>query len=101
MQVGVYQVEVRASDGKGGQGSCTFLVTVFDSNQPPEIVIPDFTIKENETLYLDLLDYAFDPDGDEITFALITGVGVIEGIQYVFVADYRKRVQELMMLRSL
>ena len=88
MQVGVYQVEVRASDGKGGQGSCTFLVTVFDSNQPPEIVIPDFTIKENETLYLDLLDYAFDPDGDEITFALITGVGVIEGIQYVFAADY-------------
>jgi hypothetical protein len=88
MQVGVYQVEVRASDGKGGQGSCTFLVTVFDSNQPPEIVIPDFTIKENETLYLDLLDYAFDPDGDEITFALITGVGVIEGIQYVFAANY-------------
>ena len=99
MQVGVYQVEVRASDGKGGQGGCTFLVTVFDSNHPPEIVIPDFTIKENETLYLDLLDYAFDPDGDGITFALITGVGVIKAFNTSSLPI--TRVQELMMLRSL
>ena len=99
MQVGVYQVEVRVSDGKGGQGSCTFLVTVFDSNQPPEIVITDFTIKENETLYLDLLDYAFDPDGDGITFALITGVGVIKAFNTS--CCRLPKVKELMMLGSL
>ena len=65
------------------------LMTGCDNiNSPPEINIPDQLIWENETLVLDLLNYATDVDGDALTFTLLTSIGTLEGNTYTYEADY-------------
>lgn len=57
-------------------------------NSPPEINISDQVIWENETLVLDLSDYATDADGDALIFTLLTHVGTLNGHIYTYKADY-------------
>lgn len=57
-------------------------------NSPPEINIPDQVIWENETLVLDLLNYATDVDGDALTFTLLTSIGTLKDNIYTYKADY-------------
>ncbi len=46
--------------------------------------IRDQTMNEGETLTLNLNDYADDPDEDDLTFTLVSGVGEITGATYTY-----------------
>jgi outer membrane protein assembly factor BamB len=52
------------------------------------LTIPDQTIKENETLALDLSAYGIDEDKDLLVYRLIEGVGGIRENLYRYFADY-------------
>ncbi|OAA31353.1 hypothetical protein AT15_07600 [Kosmotoga arenicorallina S304] len=56
-------------------------------NRAPTLSISDQSVNEGETLTLNLLDYASDPDGDTLSFTL-TGVGEITDAIYTFSPDY-------------
>ena len=86
--VGENEVTISVSDGKGGIDSTSFLVTVFRSNEPPQLDVPDQSINEGESLSIDLLEYSNDPDGDALSFELISGVGAVTGTNYEYTADY-------------
>jgi len=58
-------------------------------NSPPVFSdIPDQSVKEGDILELNLLEYALDPDGDELTFKLLCSVGKIISNTYRFNPDY-------------
>ena len=70
-QSGTYPVTVKAEDGKGGEDSTSFTLTVNDVPRLPEITaMMDTTINEGDMFKLQV--YAIDPDGDDITFLLIS-----------------------------
>ena len=57
-------------------------------NNPPELSIDDVEIFEGETLVLDLRDHARDLDGDNLSFSLVKGPGVLENDRYSFATDF-------------
>ena len=58
-------------------------------NNPPVFCsIPDQSVNEGDTLELNLLNHATDPDGDTLSFTLITGVGTITENTYIYSPDY-------------
>jgi peptide/nickel transport system substrate-binding protein len=93
---GEKEVKIRVTNAKGKSAEDTFKITVNDVNRPPALDIPDQTIDEGETLTLNLNDYADDPDGDDLTFALVSGVGEITVATYTYTPDYDvlKKVRE-------
>ena len=96
-QSGSYSVTVGVSDGEAPMEFCTFTLTINDVNREPLADIPDFAVKEGETLYINLLDYCNDPDGDKLTFEKETGVGDLQGSIYSYAPDYGvlKKLHEL------
>ncbi len=86
--VGENEVTISVSDGKGGSDSSSFLITVFRSNEPPQLDVPDQSINEGESLSIDLLEYSNDPDGDALSFELISGVGAVTGTSYEYTSNY-------------
>ncbi|WP_068345874.1 outer membrane protein assembly factor BamB family protein [Kosmotoga arenicorallina] len=58
-------------------------------NSPPVFSdIPDQSVKEGDTLKLNLSEYVLDPDGNELTFKLLYGVGKIISNTYRFNPGY-------------
>ncbi|WP_367357066.1 Ig-like domain-containing protein [Mesotoga sp.] len=86
--LGENEVTISVSDGKGGSDSASFSITVFNSNEAPQLGVPEQNIKEGESLSIDLLEYSNDPDGDALSFELISGVGAVTGTSYVYTSDY-------------
>ena len=69
----------------------TFLLSTgcIKLNAPPVFSdIPNQNVSEGDTLELNLLDYASDPDGDPLSFTLLSGVGTITVSTYSYSPDY-------------
>ena len=86
--IGDHPVTITVNDGNEGSDSASFVISVYNDNNPPEIDIPDQRMAEGENLSLDLLNYAHDEDGDELSFELVSGVGQVAGNTYSYSADY-------------
>ena len=57
-----------------------------NTNKPPSWKsIPDQNIKVGESVSINLLNYASDPDGDQLTFEIITGKGNVSGSTYTYI----------------
>ncbi|MEZ6101666.1 MAG: putative Ig domain-containing protein [Pirellulaceae bacterium] len=70
-QVGEHAVLVSLSDGKGGQDSVSFTLTVADRNLPPVITsLPIARARSGESYVSPL--HAQDPDGNPVVFRLET-----------------------------
>ena len=82
------EVKIRVTNAKGKFVEDTFKITVNDVNRPPMLDIRDQTMNEGETVTLNLNDYADDPDGDALTFTLVSGVGNIAGSTYTYTTTY-------------
>ncbi|PNS34536.1 Ig-like domain-containing protein, partial [Mesotoga sp. B105.6.4] len=82
-------VDIAVEDTAGNMMTDTFIIEVTKTNRPPVTDgIPDQTIAEGETLNLELLDYFEDPDGDNLVFAVISGVGTVIGSEYTYSPNY-------------
>ncbi|KAF2956888.1 hypothetical protein [Marinitoga sp. 38H-ov] len=61
-------------------------------NTKPNIDIPEQNITENSTLNINLINYSYDADGDDLIFDLISGPGTIvttnDSTNYIYYADY-------------
>jgi len=55
---------------------------VFVNRLPVWSTIEDFTRNIGSLLEIDLIDYCTDPDGDELSFSLVSGPGSINGSNY-------------------
>jgi len=90
---GIYTVTVKAVDGKGGQDTESFTLTVNDVIRDPVITaMTDTTMNEGDTFIRQV--YASDPDDDPITFSLTLfpngmTIGPSSG-QISFTPDYTK-----------
>jgi len=86
--LGDNEVTIGVTDGRGGSDSTSFSITVFNSNEAPQLNVPDQNISEGEALSIDLLEYSYDPEGDALSFELILGVGAVTGTSYEYTSDY-------------
>ncbi|RAM58129.1 hypothetical protein DS65_00780, partial [Mesotoga sp. SC_4PWL113PWK15] len=87
--LGNQTVDIAVEDTAGNMMTDTFIIEVTKTNRPPVTDgIPDQTIAEGETLNLELLDYFEDPDGDNLVFAVISGVGTVIGSEYTYSPNY-------------
>lgn len=61
-------------------------------NHLPELSVPDQEATETETVVVKLGEYAHDPDGDSLSFKLVSGVGALiekeDGVYYEYKTDY-------------
>ncbi len=85
---GSHDVVIQVTDVHGVSATDKFTIIVIDVNRPPEISTPDSEVYEGQLLELDLSEYAEDPDGDDITFSLVSGVGQIVGSTYMYAPDF-------------
>jgi hypothetical protein len=69
--VGSDQVAVRASDGNGGLVVQSFNLTVQDINDPPVMEGTIAPVAYQGRAYVSIV-HAYDPDGDQLTFSLVT-----------------------------
>ena len=69
--LGEFNVQVKVEDGRGGDASQSFTVTVASSNQPPVITSTPVTENHmgNGELYIYQIE-ATDPDGDPLSYSL-------------------------------
>ncbi len=82
-------VEITVKDTAGNMMTDTFIIEVTKTNRPPVTDgIADQTIAEGETLNIQLFDYFEDPDGDDLVFAVVSGVGTVVGSEYTYSPDY-------------
>jgi len=87
--IGNQIVEITVEDTAGNTMTDTFIIEVTKTNRPPiSYGIPDQTIAEGETLDIELCDYFEDPDGDNLVFAVVSGVGTVVGSTYTYSPDY-------------
>jgi|GEM_PF-3162652 len=85
---GIKEVKIRVTNSKGASAENSFRITVNNINRSPVLEIPDQTMSEGETLTLNLNDYANDPDGDTLSFSLVSGVGTVNGAIYTYTSAY-------------
>jgi hypothetical protein len=50
--------------------------------------IPGFTVAEGSKLVVDLNEYSFDPDNDDLSFEIVQGMGAIEGSRLIIEPGY-------------
>ena len=63
-----------------------------ETNNPPTWQsIPNQNIRVGESVSINLLNYASDPDGDQLTFEIITGEGNISGSTYIYSGESEGR----------
>ena len=71
---GVYEnIQVIVSDNKGGQTDLFFTLIVENTNLAPNTKPAIVSLQEDSTLTMQLV--ASDPDGDDLLFSIISGVG--------------------------
>ena len=85
---GSYEAVISVSDGKGGSARATVRIDVRESNRPPVLNIPGFTIAEGSRLVVDLNEYSSDPDNDNLSFEIVQGMGTIEGSRLIIEPGY-------------
>jgi hypothetical protein len=87
---GLKEVKIKVSDSNGEEKILVFEIDVVDVNRAPVAVLPSITasIKETFTLGLDLKSFFTDPDGEELSFAILEGPGSIEGGNYKYTPSY-------------
>lgn len=82
-----YIVTIQASDGHGGTDAKSFRVVVHDLNRPPSLEgIPDQEVNEGASLSFAVS--AVDPDGDPLSYAVISGPGEMAGNLYSYSAPW-------------
>jgi len=82
-------VEITVEDTAGNAMTDDFIIEITKTNRPPVTDgIADQTIAEGETLNIQLFDYFEDPDGDNLVFAVVSGVGTVVGSEYTYSPDY-------------
>ena len=69
-------------------------------NQPPVILIPDMRVDMGKILVIDLTRYANDPDGDQLTFNMVDGVGYIEGNIYKYEPGYKAKENNRVVIKA-
>ncbi len=74
-----------ASDG-ALTSQATVTITVSGIDDTPTLDVADQTVNEGTTLTLDLDDDSFDPDGDTLTYSILSGPGSITGSEYTYIA---------------
>ena len=88
-QSGSTQVTVAATDSTENTDSTTFTLTVYPYNDAPVAVNDTFTINEDATATLTMLDNDSDPDGDTIWVNSISwpshGYLYCNGTNYIYV----------------
>jgi len=87
---GLKEVKIKVSDSNGEEKILVFEIDVVDVNRAPVAVLPSIaaSIKETFTLGLDLKSFFTDPDGEELSFAILEGPGSIEGGNYKYTPSY-------------
>ena len=84
-EAAVYNVKLRAIDSKGATATTSFQVTVTNKNRVPELSIPSPQyVTAGKTLALDVALFAYDPDGDAISFSKVAGVGSVTGSTFTY-----------------
>ncbi len=69
------------------------------ANNPPRYKegigkIPDVEISQGEKALFDFKDYIEDPDGDDVTFSIISGQGTINGSKYEWQTSFETEAKE-------
>lgn len=77
-------VEITAKDINEATASDEFMITVVSSNRPPAFAIPDQVIEVGKTLAINLLNFAIDPNGDNLIFKHIEGVGQVVDSSFIY-----------------
>jgi len=87
---GLKEVKIKVSDAGGEEKILVFEIAVVDVNRAPVAVLPSIaaSIRETFTLGLDLKSFFTDPDGEELSFAILEGPGSIEGSNYKYTPSY-------------
>jgi hypothetical protein len=87
---GLKEVKIKVSDAGGEEKILVFEIDVVDVNRAPVAVLPSIaaSIKETFILSLDLKSFFADPDGGELSFAILEGPGSIEGSNYKYAPSY-------------
>jgi len=85
---GEKSIKVFLEDEKGGTSTASFGIRVNKVNRPPTVSIPDWDIREGETLRVYLRAFIFDPDGDDLDFEIVEGPGSIEEGHYLYTPDF-------------
>ncbi len=71
--VGTVAVLVTADDGNGHSITDTFVITVTNTNDPPQIASPAVrTVNTGATVVLNALAHVSDPDGDPVQLTTVT-----------------------------
>ncbi len=85
---GKHVVKISANDGSSEE-IVEFTVTVSDVNRIADTYgKTEFSVKENESVEIDLNEIYKDPDGDSLEFTLVEGPGKIENGEYIFDTNY-------------
>jgi hypothetical protein len=69
-QFGDQRVEATADDGRGGRDTQQFVIDVIRINQPP--LAKGQTLKTDENQALDILLKGVDPNGDQLTYRIVS-----------------------------
>ncbi len=69
---GIYTITWSVSDGHGGNATASTGLTVNNTNRPPTLTQPS-NMTVNEGTSQDQVLSGTDPDGDNLTFALVSG----------------------------
>lgn len=88
-EAGTYTIQIGVTDKWGSKAQDSFALTVVDVNATPTInldSVPDAL--EGKGYSIDLSLYSTDPDGDPLTFELLTGEGTITGNIFTFNPDF-------------
>ncbi|MEN0040353.1 MAG: Ig-like domain-containing protein [Pseudomonadota bacterium] len=75
----VYTVIIRATDDNGAFSDREYRVKVVDLNEAPTAGTDTFTVSENGTVTIDVLDNDSDEDGDALTITQVNGSAVTDG----------------------
>ncbi len=71
-EVGTHDITIDVNDGRGGEDSTSFTLTVEDVNDVPYLnsTLPDVTFDEDTTFYVGYLPFFFFDIDDELTFRI-------------------------------
>ena len=95
---GEYTVTIKVSDSEA-ETTGSFTVVVLDVNRPPIVDVRDDTVNEGHQYELYIRAFAYDPDGDDISFEILEGPGTIEGDYYTYEADFGSAGTKVVKLR--